>query len=362
MKFKVSLVVAALLLGSVWFLQDEIQLNHNQYGIQDVSLFGNKYLVTNEFDDGPYQFYAKQQIKHIDIVRGQVETKWINSPLRPAPRPATSDTYAGVKKYAALSDIHGQFNDFVTLLTQGGVIDEQQNWIWGEGHLVITGDIFDRGDEVTEALWLVKKIEQQAQDAGGKVHYLLGNHEYMVLMGDDRYIHKKYLKSAELVGMSHQQLYDSNSVLGRWLRSKPTIIKLNDAVFLHGGIHPDMLKLNLSLEQINQHFRDSIDLNKTQIKADPLLAFLRGRNGPIWYRGYFKEDLTQAQVNELLAKLDAQKIIVGHTSMDKIETRYDDRILAIDTSIKKGNRGELLIWQDQQYQRVALSGSRSSLF
>ena len=60
--------------------------------------------------------------------------------------------FENVDKVAALSDIHGQYGTARRLLEINGVIDEEQHWTYGDGHLVVVGDIFDRGDEVTEPL------------------------------------------------------------------------------------------------------------------------------------------------------------------------------------------------------------------
>ena len=99
--------------------------------------------------------------------------------------------FEGIENIVALSDIHGQYELAVEILKNNQIIDEDLNWNFGTGHLVIVGDIFDRGDYVTEVLWLVYELEKQAKAAGGFVHFLLGNHEYMVMHKDLRYIHKK---------------------------------------------------------------------------------------------------------------------------------------------------------------------------
>ena len=36
------------------------------------------------------------------------------------------------------------------------IVDDGGNWAFGQGHLVVVGDVFDRGDEVTEILWQAK--------------------------------------------------------------------------------------------------------------------------------------------------------------------------------------------------------------
>jgi len=107
--------------------------------------------------------------------------------------PGFSQKFTDVDNICVISDIHGNFESYITLLKGASVIDGNLRWKFGKGHLVILGDIFDRGEKVTEILWHVFDLEKQALGAGGRVHLILGNHELMVLSGDLRYIHEKYL-------------------------------------------------------------------------------------------------------------------------------------------------------------------------
>jgi len=319
---------------------------------------------STKYDDGPYLFYNNNHIQQFDVINSKLEITNYAGPLAiPEEFKATDkDQYSDVKKFAAISDIHGQFAIFKKLLINNGVINDALNWQYGTGHLIITGDIFDRGDTVTEALWLVFKLEQQAAIAGGHVHYLLGNHEYLVLRNDQRYLHPKYKHTVSFFNDNLTEQYSVQSVLGRWLRSKSTIIKLNDFIFLHGGIHEDFLNLNMTLESANQAFRDSISKSKKELKANPLWATLHGKTGPIWYRGYFRdEQLKDEAVAGVLRKLQASKVIVGHTSMPSIEMRFDGKVIAIDSSIKRGKEGELLLWENNQFFRATLTGEKKPL-
>ena len=113
--------------------------------------------------------------------------------------------------------------------------------------MVIVGDIFDRGPLVNETLWLLYKLEQQAEAAGGKVHVLLGNHEYLVFQNDLRYINRKYRIVSALFKTSYTDLYGPNTVMGRWLRSKNTVIKINNNTFVHGGISKEFLGITYNI-------------------------------------------------------------------------------------------------------------------
>ena len=276
-------------------------------------------------------------------------------------------TYSDVSRFFVISDIHGQYDKMVEILKNNRIIDTNLDWNWEEGHLIILGDVFDRGDKVTECLWLIHKLEMQAENWKGRVHYLLGNHEIMVLQGDDRYIADKYIKTAKLMQLDHKNLYSINSEFGRWLRTKHTIIKLNDVLFVHAGIHPKFLDLNLGFQEINNSIRNNIDTSKDKIKQNELLNFLFRTDGLLWYRGYFEDTKTSSQIKQdellqLLTDLGVNKIVIGHTTQDFINPFFKDSVIPVDTGIKTGNKGEALLYENGIYYRVKANSNKEQLF
>ena len=243
------------------------------------------------------------------------------------------------------------------------IIDKNLNWIFGEGHLVIVGDIFDRGDKVNEILWLVYDLEGQAKEKGGRVHYLLGNHEYMVLYNDLRYIHDKYHISSKLLDLEYDQLYGYNTVLGRWIRSKPTIVKINDIIFTHAGISGDFIAYeSFNIENINNKMRQSIPRLKEIRKlrragtTNKFYEIYFGGNSLIWYRGYFEENLKETDILKILEIVDANHIVVGHTSNERVVQLYNNKVIGVDSGLKRGKYGELFLIKDEQFFRATLSG------
>jgi hypothetical protein len=279
--------------------------------------------------------------------------------------------YLRVSKIFIVSDIHGQFDRFKILLIKNKIVNKKMAWRFKKGHLVILGDVFDRGPQVTETLWTIYQLEQLARRKGGRVHFLLGNHEVMILHGDVRYVHAKYAYAAEhILKLPVEVLYGPLSVLGQWLRSKNTIIQINDMLFVHGGIHPGILTRNLNMDDINRLIRDNLDTPLETIKEDELLTFLFFKNGPLWYRGYFPDEEDSISDEERFERLDTpavqqtldyfkvKHIIVGHTTQKEVTPLYDNRVFATDTGIKMGNEGEALLWNKGKFYHATVEGKK----
>jgi len=151
-------------------------------------------------------------------------------------------------KIVVLGDIHGEFESLLAILRHNKIINKKNRWNYGSGQVVFTGDVFDRGDKVTECLWFIFQLEIQAKKQGGMVHYLLGNHEMMALLFDDRYVIDKYKHAAHHVNFHYSHFFDKHSVLGKWLRSKNTLVRIGKQLFVHGGISPEFLKKQMKNE------------------------------------------------------------------------------------------------------------------
>lgn len=230
-------------------------------------------------------------------------------------------------KFLVISDFDGHIEGLTMVLKGEGIIDENFNWTYGDGHLIISGDLFDRGFHITECMWLLYKLEGEAEAAGGKVHLVIGNHEMMNMTDDWRYVELKYFNDAHLMGKRMSELYDSDTELGRWLRSKNIIEKVGDYAFMHGGISPAVNNLNLSYEQINDYGR--LEMNEITCPNNDC-NIVNGSDGIYWYRGMVEEDLTQLQVNTILDSFNVERVVLGHTKDNTIRSLYDDKVLAID--------------------------------
>ena len=270
--------------------------------------------------------------------------------------------YGMPKQMLALSDIEGKYEAFVNILYEAGVIDKSLNWTFGKGHLVLAGDFFDRGEMVTETLWLIYKLEQEAHEAGGVLHFLLGNHEMMNLRGDWRYVPKKYLINAQLAGKSYHEFYDPNTILGKWLRSKNSLVRIGGYLFCHAGLSPDFLIAQMPISLINETIRELIDTPDEDVPNVFNGEFLLRDFGPLWYRGHFEKLHTQEELEKILSTFDARYLVVGHTPVEEIQTLYDGRIIALDVPHAKGRKYQAALMLERNRKTVIrVDGSRYPL-
>ncbi len=268
--------------------------------------------------------------------------------------------YKKISKQVVISDIEGNFGALRKLLQNSGVIDKDFNWTFGNGHLVLTGDFFDRGDRVTEVLWLIYSLEDKAKAAGGYVHFVLGNHEIMNLSGDLRYLHPKYVQDTALLKENYVgSLYGENSELGRWLRTKNIVEKIDGILFLHGGISADMNRMDISLKKINEISRPYYP-DSTYMYNDKKLDTIFGDFGPFWYRGYYKGApvASISQIDSTLEKFNVKRIITGHTLIsDTITVLHNGKLINADVHHAKGHSEALLI-EGGKYYRITIAGEK----
>jgi hypothetical protein len=269
----------------------------------------------------------------------------------PASAPAVvQDAWTGVERVVAVGDVHGDCDQFVKALRAAGVVDDKTDWIGGKAHLVQVGDVLDRGPDSRKAMDLLMKLEGQAAKAGGAVHALLGNHEAMAMLGDHRYTTPEELDS--FGGFEEfRKAVGPEGRYGRWLRGHNTVIRINDVLYLHGGLSAAYAAK--SLAEINAAVRQNLAAGgKKGIAMDS--------GGPLWYRGLANERAGEAKVAAelglVLSRQGAARMVVGHTVSEKgIQIRADGRLIMIDVGMTRfyGGPAACLVIEKDDYFKVS---------
>ena len=246
-------------------------------------------------------------------------------------------TYKQMGKTVVISDIHGNFFNYVKLLKNAGVISDNYTWTFGKNKLVINGDIFDRGVDVTAVLWLTYKLDAESGKAGGSVIFNFGNHEDMVLTGDFRYVDEKYDLLSKRIGVDLTEFFSRDTELGRWLRTKNVMTTVGDILFVHGGISTEVVKSGLKPEKINEIMRNGIGMALNP--ADSIVIMLFGDRGPMWYRGLVTPSGTELinadTIDVSLSHFKVSRIVVGHTTLSRVSALHGGRVIGVDAAVKE---------------------------
>lgn len=138
----------------------------------------------------------------------------------------------------------------------------------------------DRGVDTIALYELLQRLRKEAQEQGGQVVSVLGNHEIMNMVGDWRYVHPDDIasfggKQARIEAFSKEGWIGSD--LFKWNLTA----KVGSSVFCHGGILPKHAQDGV--DGINQRTKESLDMYIHE-KHDKYGLF--GGDGPTWYRGF----------------------------------------------------------------------------
>ncbi len=256
--------------------------------------------------------------------------------------------YEGVDSLYVVGDSHGEFDSLTTLLRNTGLIDAQLRWTGGSRQLVMLGDLMDRGHDVTRLLWFIYGLEREAAAAGGRVHTVLGNHEIMVMTQDLRYVSGKERQIAGLYQVDYSELFDPHtSVLGRWLASKPALIRIDDVLLSHGGVGPRFSRYGIEdyqdslgafigeelfLRWEDDEFLSALVQEATLDSAGFMRRwdFFRDPESVFWYRDLVATDTLEAYIESILKHFRSNLHVVGHTPRGMIEEFYEGRVIAVD--------------------------------
>ncbi|MDO4790527.1 MAG: metallophosphoesterase [Porphyromonas sp.] len=309
------------------------------------------------------------EVKNKDKDRFSLHLK---SDIKPSP-----STLPMPKKLIAISDIEGNFDGFASFLQSNGVIDKEFGWSFGDGHLVLVGDFVDRGDNVTAVLWLIYKLEGEAEKAGGAVHMILGNHELMNMQGKHQYNRERYVCAAQKISGQEDSrkavkyIY-SKTELGHWLQSRNGVMKIGTTLFVHAGLSPEILEHNLSIEEINRISRENLTKDLYRRPGEDAKAnFLLGAKGIFWYRGFASshkeiyKKIEQHELDEILSRYGAERVVFGHSVVKEIVPTFNGKAINIDlkhgTEKRSGKTKGILI-EDGTFYRIDDLGKRENLY
>ncbi|ORX72572.1 Metallo-dependent phosphatase [Anaeromyces robustus] len=250
------------------------------------------------------------------------------------------------KRIVAVGDIHGDYNQLVSILRNAKLINKKNKWIGYDSILVQMGDLVDRGSDTKKVLDLMIDIREQAKRKGGKVNVILGNHETNIMQG--YYLYTYICDLMEFGTLEdRKKAFSLNHKYGNFLRKEmePVII-IDDILFTHGGLIKKYAELgidNLNKKIHNILMETPYDFSlydKGENSTEPIVSDLMMDDGPTWSRRYtsFKPDEEKEacdELSEVLKMTNTTRMVVGHTVQKDglIKTKCDNKLVVVDIGI-----------------------------
>lgn len=286
----------------------------------------------------------------------------------------TATEWAGVNRVVAIGDIHGDYEALVKILLSMNLINVQGQWIGGDTHLVLMGDLVDGDAGSKKVLDLAIFLQRQALLAGGRLHALLGNHDLITASGDFSRMSKKERKSFIPEDEQDQvktKKYLKGLFLGegpyaRWMADRPILVKINGGLYVHAGL--DEKVLDFSIDELNKYAKEWVLYFQERGPRPPKQTeWIVGLKNGVFHEDIgpaFQRDFKVSKkvlknpgerpkgatklkvVEEILVHNQAQQIFIGHapTATNEIlleHPYYQDKVISLDSRISDSVRGRL---------------------
>lgn len=283
---------------------------------------------------------------------------------RPGPDPSADRDWA---KYPAVVEIdtkhdiyavgdpHGDYDRLVSVLTAAKIIPgdpgppQKVKWRAGKAVLVCTGDLIDKGNQSLRVIALLRALQTEAGQAGGRVVVTMGNHEayFLAKPTPDNKKAVEFLAELKAQGVQPQDVAAGKDRLGVgvFLRHLPFAARVNDWFFAHAGnTH------GKTLRQLQAALQKDVDAHgfAAQVLQDKRsLLEARLHPQPWWQQD---NDTPAAGRNRLagyVKALGVKHLVIGHqpgaVTFDKATVRprgqmfqaYDGLIFLIDVGMSR---------------------------
>jgi hypothetical protein len=300
------------------------------------------------------------------------------------------------QRIISVGDLHGDYDAWQAIARDAGLVDRAGHWAGGKTILVQMGDVTDRWSDSLKIIRSLQQLQREAPRKGGKVIVVLGNHEAMNLLGDNRYttpgeyaafanaqsaalrdrlyetnraaieaqakapdpkltpeqVRAGWMAQHPLGWAEHMLAWSPSGELGKWATANPAIVKIGRTLFVHGGLSAEYAKQPLDL--VNKRVATAMaaaDDSPTSVLNDPL--------GPLWYRGLIMKDAdadaeraaakppmplitSEQELDAVLAAYGADRLVIGHTpSLKGIQISANGKLARIDTGMSRFYGGPL---------------------
>lgn len=241
-------------------------------------------------------------------------------------------------KIIVIGDLHGDIESLKLILKYSNLVDENENWIAENVLLIQVGDVLNKGIYGPYIYDLLFDLQKQSKKKNSKIMLLLGNHEQNNLCGNFRSVIDEEIKVV-FHNNYENRIYNFSNINGYYYKRLirlPSIIKVNNIIYTHGGINNKSSQFSVDLTNIK--IRLQIENKCNVVKYDPY-DYLN-KESVLWYKT-MAQKVQQNSVKvckhlfKYLNRLNANYLVVGHTPQlcHKILSFCNNSYFLIDTKI-----------------------------
>jgi hypothetical protein len=249
-----------------------------------------------------------------------------------------------------IGDIHGDIKRFKNILLDAKIINNNIEWIAEPQNTIVIqmGDQIDSLNRIEDNDWEVLEdiemlkftdlLDKIASTKGGKVISIIGNHEFMNILGNYTYVSAKSIANNE---KRRNELFKPGGQLSKILSNRPIIIKIGSLLFCHAGLKESHLfvlqKYNKEIFYLNKLWKTFALTNNinNQEDSDIFSKIILDDDGILWTRSLTSGE----ELNIVLKNINCNHMFVGHTVVDSIKL-INNNLWYTDTGISRafGNK------------------------
>lgn len=255
-----------------------------------------------------------------------------------------------------IGDLHGDSDRLVHCLRAAMIINDNFEWIADppNTYVVQMGDQVDGANRNPNApknwdttcdislMRLMDVLDERAQQHGGRVLSLIGNHEIMNMIGDYTYVTENSLeKSGGVSGRSHA--FCSFEVCGKMLANRYVVLRIGSYLFSHAGITPSHLNdIGENINELNVAFRNLVAGAVLSEKHKRLIDnVIVPMDGCLWTRKYMDLGMTdndkilQEYLGIVLQTTKCNTMFIGHNTVPNTTVIANGRLVFTDACFSR---------------------------
>lgn len=263
----------------------------------------------------------------------------------------TPTSFPSCPRIVVIGDIHGDLARLLQILYAAQVINQNMQWI-AEPKNTMVVQLGDQVDSISraptqspdwekvadvEVLQLMDQLDTIARPHGGRVISLLGNHEWMNVMGDFSYV-SEFSKNAI---MMRQQKFAPNGQYSTLLSKRHMVVKIGDILFCHGGLlphHLDAVGNNLHIiNDVSRKYLRNVPL--TNYELGVFMNIILGDQSISWTRLYVEllnePEKLVAVMKDVLGRTQCKAVCVGHNTVDNVTPIMGGALWLLDNGISR---------------------------